>query len=386
MRTIRTIVSATAAAAIATPAVLVSAAGPASAHGTMDTPVSRSYVCYQEGPENPVSDVCSAVVAAGGTQPLYDWMEVNIGDAAGRHREIIPDGRLCSAGRAKYSGLDLAREDWPVTSLPSSADFTFRYRATAPHQGGFELFVTRDGYDPSEPLRWDDLEPEPFHVEDSPRLVDGHYLMDVALPEKQGRHLIYAIWQRTDSPEAFYACSDVVFEGGAASDGPDDSGPGVSDGNGASEGDADTGGEGQADDQATCGSAEAEAQDESAGHERDGGSDMNHRGDERSSGAEADASSDRSDHARFIGFWAKLFDWLDRFHQQAEASPGIDDDTVLTSSVVPAGGPTQSQGLATPQLVVGLVAATMGIALALARPLGRGRHRWQPAHSAKEPR
>ena len=30
-------------------------------------------------------------------------------------------------------------------------------------------------------------------------------------PNKIGRHVIYAIWQRDDSPEAFYSCSDVVL-------------------------------------------------------------------------------------------------------------------------------------------------------------------------------
>jgi chitin-binding protein len=188
----------------------------------MDNPVSRSYLCYQEGPESPTSEVCRAVVAAGGTQPLYDWNEVNIADAAGRHQQLIPDGRLCSAGRDKYSGLDLARSDWPTTTLPEGGSFTFTFRATAPHAGGFELYVTKDGYDPNQPLRWSDLEAAPFHAESDPRLVDGSYVMDVALPNKQGRHLIYAIWQRTDSPEAFYACSDVVFgaDGGTSSAAP----------------------------------------------------------------------------------------------------------------------------------------------------------------------
>ncbi|MGW4801835.1 lytic polysaccharide monooxygenase, partial [Nonomuraea sp. NPDC004297] len=37
------------------------------------------------------------------------------------------------------------------------------------------------------------------------------YTMTAKLPSRQGRHLIYAIWQRSDSPEAFYSCSDVVF-------------------------------------------------------------------------------------------------------------------------------------------------------------------------------
>ncbi|MBM7865141.1 hypothetical protein JOD27_008998, partial [Lentzea nigeriaca] len=31
---------------------------------------------------------------------------------------------------------------------------------------------------------------------------------------KSGRHIIYSLWQRSDSPEAFYSCSDVQFGGG----------------------------------------------------------------------------------------------------------------------------------------------------------------------------
>jgi chitin-binding protein len=87
--------------------------GPAAAHGSLTDPVGRAAACHAEGPENPRSAACKALVAAGGTQPLYDWNEVNTGDAAGRHREIIPDGKLCSAGRDKYRGLDLPRADCP---------------------------------------------------------------------------------------------------------------------------------------------------------------------------------------------------------------------------------------------------------------------------------
>ena len=32
--------------------------------------------------------------------------------------------------------------------------------------------------------------------------------------DKSGEHLIYAVWQRDDSPEAFYTCMDVEFTGG----------------------------------------------------------------------------------------------------------------------------------------------------------------------------
>ncbi|MEV5894180.1 lytic polysaccharide monooxygenase auxiliary activity family 9 protein [Nonomuraea fuscirosea] len=202
-----------AAATLAAPTLLVLAVTPgtASAHGTMSNPPSRTMVCYSEGPENPKSAACKQAVAIGGTQPLYDWNEVNLADVAGRHRQVIPDGKLCSAGRDKYRGFDQARADWPATSMTAGATHTFRYRATAPHKGSFELYMTRDGYDPSGPLKWSDLEAEPFHIAQNPTVADGFYTMTAKLPSRQGRHLIYAIWQRSDSPEAFYSCSDVVF-------------------------------------------------------------------------------------------------------------------------------------------------------------------------------
>lgn len=210
------------ATSLAAPTLLVLALAPgsASAHGTMNNPPSRAMVCYTENPESPKSDACKKAVQLGGTQPLYDWNEVNIAAAAGRHRELIPDGKLCSAGRDKYRGLDQARADWPATTLPSAAKYTFKYRGTAPHRGTFDLYITKDGYDPSQPLKWSDLESRPFHTQQDPSMTGGSYVLDAQLPAKKGRHLIYAIWQRSDSPEAFYSCSDVVFGGGNGTPAP----------------------------------------------------------------------------------------------------------------------------------------------------------------------
>lgn len=187
-------------------------APPASAHGSLQDPVSRTYACYLENPESPDSAACRAAIALGGTQPLYDWNEVHILDAAGRHRQLIPDGKLCSAGLAKYAGFDLARTDWPATRLPAGGSYPFSYRATAPHRGSFEFYLTRNGYDPTRPLRWSDLDSTPFLRVTDPPLSGGAYAMTGQLPGgRTGRHLIYTIWQRSDSPEAFYTCSDVVF-------------------------------------------------------------------------------------------------------------------------------------------------------------------------------
>lgn len=212
-----------AALAAAVPATFIAIAlhsGEAYSHGTMSTPVSRVYNCYLEGPESPDTPPCRDAVTIGGTQPLYDWNEINLANANGQSRSIIPDGQLCSAGRAKYAGFDQARADWVATTMPTSGPYTFKFRATAPHRGTFELYLTKQGYNPTVPLRWSDLDATPFLRVTDPVVADGYYTLSGNLPGgRTGRHLIYVVWQRSDSTEAFYSCSDVIF-GSAPSQSP----------------------------------------------------------------------------------------------------------------------------------------------------------------------
>ncbi|MCR8578008.1 lytic polysaccharide monooxygenase [Streptomyces sp. Isolate_219] len=197
-------------AGIAPLSLTVLTASPAAAHGSMTDPVSRVSACYAEGPESPQSAACKAAVKAGGTQALYDWNGVRDGNAGGQSRTRIPDGKLCSANSAEYKGLDLPRADWPSSPMRAGGH-TFHYKATAPHRGSFELYLTKAGYDPKKPLKWSDLESKPFAKVVDPKLVNGEYVFDAKVPARSGRHLIYSVWQRSDSPEAFYTCSDVVF-------------------------------------------------------------------------------------------------------------------------------------------------------------------------------
>jgi predicted carbohydrate-binding protein with CBM5 and CBM33 domain len=203
-----------------TAAVLVHTGGTAVAHGSMTWPGSRTYLCYEDGRAGsgggdlqPTNPACVAAVAQGGKQPLWDWFGNLISNAAGRHREIIPDGHLCGP-TTKYDAYNLARADWPVTSVTANSTVTLRYNAWAPHPGTWEQYVTKDGFDVTKPLKWSDLEPVPFDKITNPPLASGEYSWQARLPNKSGRHVIYSLWQRSDSPEAFYSCSDVMFGGG----------------------------------------------------------------------------------------------------------------------------------------------------------------------------
>lgn len=199
-------------------AAALSTGAPAFAHGTLEMPISRVYACYLEGPENPKSEACKAAKSFGGSQPFYDWSGVRQGAADGRHKKFVPDGRLCSGGGATYRGLDLARPDWIPTSIipTASGEYDFVWRAPALHATSYyRYYVTKDGWDPKQPLKWSDLQQFASVKGADATLVGNQYRMTLKLPKlKKGPHVIYSIWQRADSPEAFYACSDVTFPGG----------------------------------------------------------------------------------------------------------------------------------------------------------------------------
>ncbi|MEO3809968.1 lytic polysaccharide monooxygenase [Sphaerisporangium sp. B11E5] len=216
------------AALIAAMLVVVLLPSSASAHGAMMIPGSRTYLCWLDsvgtsGGANPTNPACQAAVAQSGTNSIYNWFAVLRSDGAGRMSGFIPDGKLCSGAATVYnfSGYDLARTDWPVTHLTAGANIQFRYNKWAAHPGTFRTYITKDSWSPTRALAWSDLESTPFYAATDPPSVgpvgsvDGYYYWNARLPSgKSGRHIIYSVWQRSDSNETFYNCSDVVFDGG----------------------------------------------------------------------------------------------------------------------------------------------------------------------------
>ena len=212
------------------PAVVATPPGAAQAHGAIMVPGSRTWLCYKDGRNpstgaiEPRNAACAAAVAQSGTTSLYNWFAVLRSDGAGRMAGYIPDGQLCSGGTGgpyNFTGFNLARNDWPLTHLTSGATLGVRYNNWAKHPGTFRLYITKDSWSPTRALAWSDLESAPFDTvtnppsNGGPGSDDGYYYWNARLPSgKSGRHLIYSVWQRSDSNETFYGCSDVVFDGG----------------------------------------------------------------------------------------------------------------------------------------------------------------------------
>ncbi len=189
---------------------LVALAAPpaAQAHGSSQNPPSRIYNCNFLHPDDPM---CARAWQQN-PQALYDWMEINISNADGRHRELIPDGKLCSAGRDKYAAFDTPSTEWRTTRLNADNDgkYTFTWESSAPHATKYyRVYLTKQGFDPSQPLKWDDLE----LVHDTGALpAERQTTIRTALPARTGPQMLYTIWQRSDSTEAFYSCADVRLD------------------------------------------------------------------------------------------------------------------------------------------------------------------------------
>jgi chitin-binding protein len=181
----------------------------ASAHGYVSSPKARVIVCKENGIENPTLPACIAAKAAGNIG-FYSPQSIAIGGVKDNHQSVIPDGKLCSAGVSGYGGLDLGRTDWPATQVQAGAR-EFVWTNTAQHRTMyFRYYITRQGYNPANPVKWSDLEQIHQSAPTGQEATSRHM---VNLPARTGKHVVYSIWQRdyADAPEGFYQCIDVQY-------------------------------------------------------------------------------------------------------------------------------------------------------------------------------
>ena len=192
---------------------------PAFAHGAPVQPVSRTAACAAGG-EDTGTAACKAALAANGG-PFGAFDNLRVPGVNGKDKKLISDGELCSGGLSDFKGLDLPRSDWPATKLTAGSTLTIQYRTTIPHEGIFRVYLTKQGYDPAQPLGWDDLSADPIFTATDPPVRDGAYRFSGKLPaDRSGRHLLYTIWQTTSTPDTYYSCSDLILTGAKASAAP----------------------------------------------------------------------------------------------------------------------------------------------------------------------
>lgn len=184
--------------ALAVAALTVSSA--ALAHGYIESPPGRAMMCKTG--EN---------TGCGNVQ----WEPQSVEQVSGfPSRNSPPDGELAGAG--KYSELDQQSSGrWAKTPVKAGKNI-FTWHHTAPHKtANWRYYITRQNWDPNQPLTRDAFELTPFCEIDgkgvAPQPREAH---ECVVPERTGYQVIYGVWEIADTVNSFYQAIDVDFGNG----------------------------------------------------------------------------------------------------------------------------------------------------------------------------
>ncbi|MFC5823445.1 lytic polysaccharide monooxygenase auxiliary activity family 9 protein [Nonomuraea insulae] len=129
------------------------------------------------------------------------------------------DGRIASAGQAFAAVLDEPRADWDKHPVRAGETLEVVWHFHAPHKTRrFSYFLTTDGWNPEKPLARAQFPAEPiatFQNNEQPfwehdLLPADPTVHHVPLPEdRSGYHVLLAVWEVADTPNAFYQVIDL---------------------------------------------------------------------------------------------------------------------------------------------------------------------------------
>ncbi|QDX95739.1 chitin-binding protein [Brevibacillus laterosporus] len=167
----------------------------ASAHGYIESPTSRAYMCKQGKNIN-----CGPI--------QYEPQSV---EGVGSFPQSgPPDGQITGAGH--YPDLYTQTADrWKKVTMQGGTN-TFKWKLAALHSTKeWKYYITKKGWNPNKPLARSDLDLAPFcYFNDDGKRPATTVSHSCNVPtDRSGYHLILAVWEIADTTNAFYQVIDV---------------------------------------------------------------------------------------------------------------------------------------------------------------------------------
>ncbi|TWC10545.1 MULTISPECIES: lytic polysaccharide monooxygenase auxiliary activity family 9 protein [unclassified Pseudomonas] len=203
-------------------------------HGTSESPPSRQYYCYSQqdygnGSGGIKNAACKKSFEDAGDE---DWKRARLfnnwnaysqnlanSQTPTKPKDLVPDGKLCSAGLADYDSINDRNDAWHTTDMDiKEGRVQLTYIASQMHDPSkFRVFLTDQDH-----LQWDALKESPdVKWEQAPdsknkSIVPGRYNLDVKLPDgyvSGNKAILFVMWERNEDParETFFSCSDVIM-------------------------------------------------------------------------------------------------------------------------------------------------------------------------------
>lgn len=175
------------------------------AHGYLNDPPSRAFLC-QKG----LNKDCGG--AQYEPQSVGETFKGFPAGAGGAPLQGPVDGKIASGGIGLFSAMDAqSATRWHQTEI-KDRNISFDWKYTAVHPATkHEYFITRNGWNPNEPLKRATFEGTPFCTVDGGNVlpVSGAKHACVIPADKAGSHIILGIWTVGDTDAAFYNVVDV---------------------------------------------------------------------------------------------------------------------------------------------------------------------------------
>ncbi|GAU65785.1 putative chitin-binding protein [Streptomyces sp. NBRC 110611] len=191
--------------------------GAAPAHGWVTQPPSRAALLFNDGYPSQALEAGKFFPATQGG--LADPLQPS--DVPSDTPP--PDGKIASAGYAHGGAPELDEvRDWKKVDLVSGAELKVVWNFEKRHKTRrYHYFVTKNDWDPSQPLSRSQFEAEPFaklepngdrpywELPDPPPQEPVEHT--ITLPQRAGYHVVLGVGEVADTGAAFYQVIDANF-------------------------------------------------------------------------------------------------------------------------------------------------------------------------------
>ncbi len=185
----------------------------ASAHGTIISPATRAYQCWQTwgsqhmNPDMQQQDPMCWQAFQANPDTMWNWMSALRDGLGGNFQGRTPDGQLCSNGLSRNDSLNNPGR-WKTTNVGSN--FSMQLYDQARHGADFfRVYVSKNGFDPTtQRLGWGNLD---FITQTGSYPPASNITFNVQTSGYRGHHIVFTIWQASHLDQAYMWCSDVNF-------------------------------------------------------------------------------------------------------------------------------------------------------------------------------
>lgn len=182
-----------------------------SAHGYIESPGSRGYLCSTGKNKD-----CGAIIYEPQSLEAYKGFP-----AAGP-----ADGKIASAGGAFPKLDEQTATRWSKVNMSSGVN-TFKWTIEANHATtSWKYYITNQNWNPNAPLSRAQFDLTPFcNVPYKGKQPGFTYTDTCTVPSRTGYQVILAVWEIADTANAFYNVIDADFGGGGTTPTPDTTAP-----------------------------------------------------------------------------------------------------------------------------------------------------------------